>query len=96
MKNTLEFLKEKKLLDENSTDFKIIHDVAGEVSLNDILSSLPSIYLVDHSDCIMTNWNLKRVIKLWIMSSDHKSIASRYKYGLVFKLYICQYVSTTN
>ena len=30
-------IKEKKLLDENSTDFKIIHDVAGEVSLNDIL-----------------------------------------------------------
>lgn len=34
---TVEFLREKKLLAEDNNSFKIIHDEAGEVSLNDLM-----------------------------------------------------------
>jgi len=37
MSDTVKFLKEKKLLNEESNTFKIIHDDAGEVILNDLL-----------------------------------------------------------
>lgn len=35
--NTIEFLREKNLLADNNTKFKIIHDDAGEVVLNEIM-----------------------------------------------------------
>lgn len=35
--NTVEFLREKNLLADNNTKFKIIHDDAGEVVLNEIM-----------------------------------------------------------
>jgi molecular chaperone GrpE len=35
--NTIEFLRDKKLLAEDRESFKIIHDEAGEVSLNELL-----------------------------------------------------------
>lgn len=35
--DTIEFLRDKKLLAEDKESFKIIHDEAGEVSLNDLL-----------------------------------------------------------
>lgn len=37
MIDVIEFLKEKKLLNDTSTTFKIIHDEAGEVILNHLL-----------------------------------------------------------
>lgn len=36
--DTVEFLREKKLLAEDKESFTIIHDEAGEVSLNDLLN----------------------------------------------------------
>ena len=35
--NTVEFLREKNLLNEDKETFKIIHDLAGEVVLNEIM-----------------------------------------------------------
>jgi molecular chaperone GrpE len=35
--NTIEFLREKNLLGDDNTKFKIIHDDAGEVVLNEIM-----------------------------------------------------------
>lgn len=35
--NTIEFLREKNLLASDNTKFKIVHDDAGEVVLNDIM-----------------------------------------------------------
>lgn len=37
MEETIEFLRDKKLLAEDKESFKIIHDDAGEVSLNELL-----------------------------------------------------------
>jgi molecular chaperone GrpE len=37
MEDIIKFLREKKLLNEESSLFKIIHDEAGEVILNDLL-----------------------------------------------------------
>jgi molecular chaperone GrpE len=37
MEDIIKFLREKKLLNEESSLFKIIHDEAGEVTLNDLL-----------------------------------------------------------
>lgn len=34
----IDFLRDKKLLDDDKESFKIIHDEAGEVSLNDLLN----------------------------------------------------------
>lgn len=41
--DTVEFLREKKLLADDKESFKIIHDDAGEVSLNDLMEEFAEV-----------------------------------------------------
>lgn len=48
--DTIKFLREKSLLQEDKESFKIIHDEAGEISLNDLLNEYAQSLVSDKED----------------------------------------------
>jgi molecular chaperone GrpE len=70
MIDVIEFLKEKKLLNDTSTTFKIIHDESGELSLNDLLEDY-------------TNQTKENYLRLAAEFENYKKRISKEKQDLV-------------